>query len=461
MTTPVARPVRSRAQDWLLRAALALASGGPTVLWAASGGDLLTDDWVIAADVRFRGFWAALDLMAWTAPGRPLAALVLSVQYLIIGSHPLPSLLLLAGLNVAAALLVLAVAQRVLPRREAALVALVWAVLPNRGSTRLWSIMLPAMLALVLLLVAALWLTRADGGRPMLAGVFLALATLAYEAVALVGIALVAYWAWPQARHRSRTAAAAMVLPVSSAALVYLQSPKRVEGVAPPFTNATRLFAANFGSATLGETAAALGATLVLVRVVLALVRATFPSFKPPCVPDRMALAGVVLFALGALPFMAAGFPFATDGIFDRGNLAASFGTAAILASSLTALLSERYLLVGGTVMAALLAWMLALNGRDLRDYRASVRDGRELVAQLDHDLPIIPAGGVLVVPPLPNRGGVAMFILEGDLNRHLQLDRDLGAPPDIRVALEGEDERSAPEIYRYDRLTSSLTAIR
>lgn len=436
---------------WALTLVLVLAGAGPTVVWALSGGDLITDDWPLTAGVRFGGFWPTLveyvDFL-----GRPLSALAFCIQYAAFGSHPLGLFLVLAALNAVVALLVLAVAERLLPRRLAVTTAVVWAVLPNRGSTRLWAAMLPAVLALALLLLAGIVLTQRRG-RPLVAGLLIAVATLAYEAVVFVGLAALGLWGWRRGRTAWGEAALAGTGPLLCAGYVVMNSPKLAGDVSvPPFTHGTQLVAAHVGTGTFGSPAAAvvLSAAL-LARLTLAVVRTTFPAFRPATAEDKAVLAGVGLLLLGALPFLFAGFPFATDGIFDRGNLVADLGTSLFLAGSLCSLLRAVTHPISVSLVAGMLTWLLALNSVDVRNYLGAVHDGRRLVKQLDRAFPVIPAAGVLVVPTLPNRGGVAMFISEGDLAQRLRIARGTPATPPIRTPREGEDWDTAPEAYRYD----------
>jgi hypothetical protein len=458
-TAPVGAPIAQRKwPDIALVALVVFISAGPTLWWAVVGGDLLTDDWWMASTLRHQGFWSSFTYMAWDF-GRPLAALTHSVYYTVIGPHPLPLLLLLAGINAAAAVLVLRLGRRLLPSRAAVLTALVWAALPNRGSVRLWIVMLPVALALLLLLGAGLLLARPEP-RYGTASVLIALGGLAYEAVIPLGVAALVYTAWKRGRRRWRDVAESVAPPLASAAYVFLRSPKRTNGIAP-FSTASRLLPANLGVGIFGGgTLSILLATAVLVLIVVALVRATLPTFGPSRSHHRVIVVGCGILFLGALPFLAAGFPFGTDGIFDRGNIISGLGVAMILAGCGEWLLRSCPRRAGAAVLALGVGSLALLNGQDVHDYRAAVSDGKALVAALDHDLPTIPNGGVLVVPALPNRGGVAMFILEADLASKLWLDRGGPTAPPIRIAPEGQAAGPGAEAYVYDWRTRTLSTI-
>ena len=106
------------------------------------------------------------------------------------------------------------------------------------------------------------------------------------------------------------------------------------------------------------------------------------------------------------------------------------------------------------------LTGLTALNAEDVVDYRRAVDDGYELMAQLDADLPEVPDGGVLVVPTMPNRNGVATFILKEDLRAALRLRRG-ERPPPIRVVRDDEDPENTSEEWVYDRETGVLSNTR
>jgi hypothetical protein len=195
----------------------------------------------------------------------------------------------------------------------------------------------------------------------------------------------------------------------------------------------------------------------------IAVVCLVLPSFRSNFnVRDRAVLIGLLILGAGAAPFLYAGYPFATDGIFDRANGAADLGTALVYGCALDAMCALLLLRwasarnAAAVVVAVPIAYIMSMNATDLRDYRAAVRDGHQLLANLATDLRSVPPGGVLVTPPMPNRGGVAMFILSGDLQNALEEHRQEAVPP---IRIEEAFEVVVPtEKYEYDRETRKLT---
>ncbi|MGH9277405.1 MAG: glycosyltransferase family 39 protein, partial [Acidimicrobiales bacterium] len=174
---------------------LALAAALPTLVWAFWGGDLIVDDWYFAAVARFEG------ITDFPFRWRPVASSYHALTFSLLGAHSLPHLLLLAGLNGLAAVLVWQVARRLLPTRLAVLTSLAWVSLPNRGSMRLWITNAPNMLSLCLLLWAALLVCRQyreekrAGSVPAVVGLVV-LSALAYEGSIALGLLVVAAAAW-------------------------------------------------------------------------------------------------------------------------------------------------------------------------------------------------------------------------------------------------------------------------
>ena len=444
------------------RSLLAALAGLPSLVWTIHGAGFLSDDWPVLATVRNEGFLRSLWTFSFSAPARPGAGLYYSTSAALFGLHPALYGVLLTGLNVIVALELAALAGRLLPHRLAVLTALFWVVLPNRGSTRLWLVLAPDMLALALLLGAALCLTR---DRVLRATALLVVATLCYEAVLPLGLAMIVVWAGLEYRHRLRPALASAAPVLVAGALIFVKSPKRV-GERAPFANWRTLLPAQLGRGTFGAAPIAIvGGGLILVLTALAVVRVTVPGFRPGRRPRHLyLLIGHLVILLGAASFLFAGFPFATEGVFDRGNLVADLGTALVFGC-----VAEGALEVAGSsrlardvavvTITTAAAYLTLLNAVDVRAYTGAVADGNALLAALDADVPRIPADGLRVEPDLRDRGGVAMFIAPGDLRSAEEVRR---GRPVAQIVLEstGDVSRSVPPAlgHSYDRLTRRLS---
>lgn len=431
------------APRWVV-VAVFVAAALPSLLWAVNGSGLIHDDWGFAAQAEFRGVWQTVA----ESSTRPLAALYFGLTFGALGTNSAAHALVLAGLNGVAGVLFLLVSYRLLGRQLAVWTTLVWLALPNRGSTRLWIAMGPAVLALCLFLLGVLLLLSDHAFTAALA---MGVSILAYEAATAVALALMVF-AWRSPTRRISTLALSAAPVIAAAAWIFLRSPKRGSGQVP-FSHSGAVIAAHFGAGTFGPLAPV--GTVVLLAFALAVARTMLPGFRAGVTSyDRATLAGAGIVGLGAVPFMVAGFPFATDGIFDRGNLVAGLGTALVLGALLAGLSKPRRRLRGAAALGVVL-YLASLNAEDLRDYRQAISDGEILQAQLARDVPHLDAP-LVVGPPLPNRGGVAQFIAYHDLGSALQVvrdDRTLVA----RIAVSEADFESAPESLRYDRTTRRL----
>lgn len=430
---------------------MALAAALPTLMWALSGSALLHDDWSIAAGVEYSGFWETLVDRSTEAPARPLSALYYATTYAAFGTAVVPHLLVLAALNGMAAALLFRAGACLVGAPLALWITLAWVALPNRGSTRLWIATGPAVLAICLLLVGVILLLD---DLPISAGVAIAGGVLAYEAVAALGLGAVAVWAWQRRPGTLRRALLSGSLVVAATAVIFVLSPKRAPDAHAPFSNADLLVPAQFGRAVFGPMAA-IGGIVVLLAAAVAVAK-LLPSFRGQLDQrDRTVLAGTVILVLGAGPFLVAGFPFATDGLVDRGNATAALGTAVIL-GALSWWVASVLRAPGIVIALVAIGYIGALNRVDLRDYRAAVRDGELLQARVAADVPPFERA-LLVGPPLPNRGGVAQFIDYGDLQSALRLER---RDPDLvaRIALTDGALDTASVPLRYDWRDRQLT---
>lgn len=417
---------------WAWPALVAAVAALPTLTWAFGGGDLLVDDWYFSAMARFEGP-GALPFRS-----RPLESGYDAVTFGLLGAHPLPHLLVLAGLNGAAAVLVWQVARRLLPAGPAVLTALAWAVLPNRGSMRLWISNGPHMLSLCLLLGAALLVARRyrredrAGSVPAVAAL-VALAALAYEGSIALGLALAVAAAWRAGgtlRRRVAGAAACTMVMGLVAAFIFSGSPKRAGEGYGAFEHAGALVPAHFGVGVLPPGLLPAG-VVVLAAVVWSLASLVAPSMAARA-EERTIAAGVAILILGALPFAAVGFPFATEGIFDRGNLFADLGTAMILGGVLSLAGRLRRPALAGGVAAAALVVLAAGNVADVRDWRIAAADGRRL---LDASLRTPVSQPAVVVPPATAAPGIEMFVEPLNLSNAIAVREDRYPGPRIEVA--------------------------
>jgi hypothetical protein len=354
--------------------------------------------------------------------------------------------LLLAALNALAAVLVLVVTEKLTTPPVAVLTALLWAVMPNRGSSRFWFSMGPGMVALCLFLVGVLILLRE---RPFAATALFATSTLTYEACVGLAFAALVFWAFDRRRRDATRSALVCVTALSAAAaLVFVLSPKE-KGAGQLFANWEYAVPAQFLVALWHNlTVTRLTGALLLAGVLSSIVRIALPSFRRwRRHTDVVVPAAIAVVVLADAPFLVAGFPFATDGIFDRGNIVAGIGVALLFAALLVRAMPNdtRALAV---VTAAPLLCLAAQNATDLRDYRRAVVDQHNVLARLDADVPQ-PPPRLVVGPTMPNRGGVAGFVYPGDLAAAMSVRRGFDS---TLATIAASDERFASSRHpRYD----------
>ena len=426
------RPVEGR--PWrAFEVALAAAAALPTIVGAALGSPLATDDWWYVAKSRY------LDFLTGYGPdsqSRPLQGVWNWAEFRFLGAHAVPHLLVLAAVNVAAAILFWRLLARWLPRRIAVLTALAWVALPNRGSTHLWSTNSPNMFSVVMLLAALLvGSTRPLRRAPFaLALTMLVLSALAYEGGLAIGVAgLVAeVWTGAARQVRLRWVATTLGVMVAVAISILLNSQKR-NGPTPVFRNLSHLPSAHFGSGVLPPPSGLL-AIVVLVAIVWCIVTVVMPGFEP-LLEQKLVVVGLVVIALGALPFAVNGFPFSTSGFFDRGNAFSDLGTALVYGSLLSLLLRVRWRTLGVVLAGAGVIGLAIPNVRSVGDYVRAGRDGSRLLAAIDQ-LPVaVRTKGPVTFAPLPSPDAVAEFLYGYDISAALAV-RYRTATPFPRAAM-------------------------
>ena len=433
---PVLRRIRAGDHRATLLAALACAL--PTLAYVMWSPALIVDDWSFAGHAAYDGL-AGFD----ANPGRPLANLWYFAEFSALGASPVAHALVLAVINGLAGAGVWLTSRRFLDGRLAVLTTSAWAVAANRGSTRLWASTAPSVLVLIALAAAVL---LAAGERPTvrrhLTVITLAVGcVLAYEGSAglAAGVVTLSAWRWPGRTRLLALGGGGLALTLT-AAWTFSQSPKT--GHVDSFANGGRWISAHLGVGILPDALAPLGLALV---VLIAWCAATWvlPSFGTTA-ETRLVVVGTGIALLGALPFLAAGFPVATDGIFDRANVYADLGTALVIAAAL-ALVWRAVPARAATVAAVVVLTVLASqNVVDVRAFHQAGVDGRRLLRTVDRMPVDVRTKGPLVLPDLPNRHGVTMFVEDYDISAALALRYDTGVPyPDASMALVASRQRT------------------
>ena len=406
---------------------VALLAAAPTLAGAAQGAGLAVDDWAFAAQSRYESFLHAYGAQTRS---RPIEGLWNWAEFKLLGTHPVPHLLVLAAVNAAAAVLLYRLLSRWLPRRIATLTTLVWLALPNRGSTHLWLTNSPHVFSVVLMLAALLVVSRHPFSVRRCASALglLVLAIFAYEGALCLGAIAFVVIVWHEAPPAMRLRVSVIALAVLGAAGLWtlVTSPK-LNASPTPFRNASHLIAGHFGVGVMPRWPVLLGVVALAVAAWSAATLA-LPSFQPR-IEERLVVVGLVALVLGALPFIAGGFPFATDGLFDRGHLFADLGTALFYGAALSMLWrlpspSAATLLAGAALVA------VAVPGvSDVNNFVRAERDGRRFLSAVDELPAPLRTKGPITFLPLPNRGGVSEFVAGYDISAALALRYHTGFP--------------------------------
>lgn len=428
----------------------------PSLIWAATRPWPIHDDWALAGAIHHQSAFAAFTSLVHH-PGRPVAAAYYVATYRLFGAHPVWHALELAVLNGVVTALFVVVVRRLGGTRLAIAAGGAWVLLGNRGTTRFWAAMAPAVLALCLLLAGVLLLTRVKP-RTWVATALFAAAVLAYEAVAALCVAavVVAWWHQPVA-NRSFRRLAASVAPVFGAAGVVLLNSGSRSGSAHLFANASRWFPAQFGVGVFGNArlSVLLGLALLISSVVA--VAHVVARGRAADMVARQVVAGLAVMALGLAPLVAVGFPVGTAGLFDRGNLFADLGTAIVFGAIACAVVARlnRPLAVAALVsVAGVLASPLLTS---LHDYELAAHRGRAVGAELAALGPGAVARPLVVGPPLPARGGVAALLTTWDTTGYLSVVFD-DPKVQARFATTPADFATATEPLRFDWRTDQLS---
>lgn len=421
--------------SWWTAAVLGVLAAVPTIAYGVRGGGLITDDWKILGEIAYGG----LDAKVLT---RPIGYGWYGIEYWLFGQSVWPHLLLLAVANAGVAVLLYRLLLRYVPYELALVAGVVWLVLPNRSSTRFWATATPIVASLAMVLLASL---MRSAPRPWLShqrlwlSLLLAAAVLAYEGALGLVIGVIVWDVWKESTlaDRARTAMAVGVLPALATIWVFVNAPRR-EGF-EAFTTIDRLPSVLVGDALLPDGIAGFG-PLLLVPVGWAAATLILPSFKTRF-EERLVLIGVVVIGLGVLPFIAAGFPFSTTGLNDRGAYFASVGLTLVIAGTIgMAARLARPLAVAGLVLVVVLcapgAWS------DMDDYLVAISDGQRLATALVTLGPEVDLTEESVLATLPNNGGVQFLNTSAELRRFI-------AVTDESLTVSDLDDLHLDELHR------------
>jgi hypothetical protein len=329
----------------------------------------------------------------------------------------------------------------------ALLVTLVWVVMANRSTSHYWFSVGPVLVAICFLLAGTLLVCHQ---RPWLAVAVLGAGVLTYEGVAVLATLVVVMWVWKARRQRALHGAAMLAVLIAAVAVDWVQSPKL--GTTPIFFGHARNWVSTLFGAGIFTTRAgvAIGSSVVLVAVVVALARVVVPGFAATP-SQRVVLFGMAVSIGGLLPFLVVGFRVGTDGLFDRGNVVPDLGIAIVLGAILASAAAHLPRALGASAVGLAVVALAWPGGQSLKNYVHAAAVGRQLQAEFARDLP--PLDQPLVVgPPVPYPGGVGVFITTWDTSGYLQLTHhDEGVR--ARMACSQADFADAREAIVYNRV--------
>lgn len=413
------RSLNDRWTTAAIAAVVAIVSAIPSLLWAFGSPGLLTDDYVHLESFRRRGVVDAVLTWSFENPARPLAGLYHLLNYGLIGDRPVLQALLLAVLNGALAAAIWLFGRRWLPMEVALGAALLYAIAPNRSSSRFWFATGNYVLAPLLAIVACHLLF--DRRRPVVAAATFGAAVLVFEGVIGLVAAAVAGWALLDLRERWRSAPLVVAPSVLALGFIYLQSPKRGRGLGADVESSLVMMSHGvIGSGFWGESVAqyvGAGALAALAALSLAALLPPFQELRGRTTWTRRAL---VLTVITTAPLIAASLTFAVRGIFDRTNTIPMIAVSVLLASTLHLVdVRRRPALLLAVLPVGL--YLFSLNLHDVDDYQDAAREGRVILQRVSGDVP--PEVPVVIVFPPPNQDtGTAPFVYANDLDLALRL---------------------------------------
>lgn len=387
--------------------------------YASRGAGYLLDDYYTLGNARIHGALGAYghDLFL----SRPGAGLLYALIFGVLGGHPLAGLLLMTAIGAASAVTLYLLMARFVRWELAATTAGLWVLLPNHSSLEYWQSAAPLAMSVLLVLAGGVLIARPRPGRLewLLAVGFFVAASLTYEAV-LPAAALLAllgpHLAGGRLRLRPLVLASAGF---AGAGLWILANRTDLKQVNTEFGRLRQALPGHFGWGIVraGPLASILLA-LALSGVTVCLARLALPSFRSSTGSgERMVAAGMVVIALGVLPFAA--YLYAPLGAGDRFNLVSAIGGALTWVGLGAVLWRWRPLALAGT--AALLVLALAARAQRVETWTTAAGDARRIEMAIRDRFARPPLGPIVLGPSPVQRMNVAAYLDQSNVLGMLQ----------------------------------------
>ncbi|MBX3286872.1 MAG: hypothetical protein KF703_16105 [Actinobacteria bacterium] len=417
-----------RRQTLAVAAAATVACVLVSLPFLLAGPGFYLDDWRNLARLDTVGWLRSAEASRFAS--RPGAWGVEMVLYPTLRDHAGAWVVVLALLNAATATVLYLLLRRFTPHRWAVAVVLLWILLPNHSSLRLFPNTAPMVVGLGLL---ALGLLVADEGHLVWGAVAISLGGMCLEVMLVPGLVGVVLIHRLRAVGTRRDAGWASAIIVATGLLMSIHPTYR-PGEARRGTPGPALR----GLFTSGLTPNAAIATLLGVIAVVGTVAAAVAWWRGERGVGEgpwLVATGLAVVVLGLVPY-ALKWPVGDRGQADRNFVVSSVGVALLWIGWGRVLLGRRRLALGAGALA-LAAVLVAANVRFQRDWAESADLSRDLLRGVECRYPDGPPEGFAVGPWVPVPGQVRplhQFYLE-DASRVV-----LGHPLRFTLA-EGEDE--------------------
>ena len=443
----VGEPVRDARRDRQIAVALAAASIAVGAFYALLGPGYVLDDWFLLGNARVDGALRAAGHAntsghpIWV--NRPGSGVVFTLQFGMLGGHPLAGLVVLTALSAATAVLVFVLARQFLPRTVAAAIAFVWIVLPNHTSLEFWQACAPLAVAAVMVLVGSVVVARPEPSarRWLCALALLTAGILTYEAVlpaAVLAAASLPAFARRQLSFRALYPVCGL-LPAAIYVVLFRNTQTAASSVAP----LQQMVPGHFG---WGIVPSGPGATVVMalamVVVVISITRLLLPGFRAGTgTGERLIVVGAALVVAGTIPF--AFYLYAPLGAGDRFNLISAIGGAVAWVGIALVLWRWRPLVLAASL--SLLVMATAARVQRTNTWTTAAADGRRVEAAIVARYPKPPSEPIVLGPSPVQRTNIAAFLDQSNVTGMLRYVYGTDVPGGIAYS-EADFNRFPPQ---------------